>query len=167
MPDYRQRPRRVHRSYLYFARQPPARTLRGYRAGRAAHDHDRRGEFPGLSRRRQRPADDGRHAPSGRTLRSRHPHRNRDERGPLVASVPRGDRRHDADQGRDAHHRHGSIGKIPRPAFGNEIPRHGRQRVRHVRRILLPQEGRGRGRRRRHGLRGGHLSGLESAARST
>ena len=33
MPDYRQRPRRVHRSYLYFARQPPARIYEGIEPG--------------------------------------------------------------------------------------------------------------------------------------
>ena len=48
MPDYRQRPRRIHGRHLYVACKPPARALRGHRTGRAAHDDDRRGEFPGL-----------------------------------------------------------------------------------------------------------------------
>jgi len=161
MPDYRQRPRRIHGRHLYVACKPPARALRGHRTGRAAHDDDRRGEFPGLPRRGQRPADDGRHAAPGRALRRRDPHGHRHARRPLVAAVPRGDRRPDGDQGRNPDHRHGRLGQIPGAPLGDEIPRHGRERLRHLRRLLLPQKGRSRGRRRRHRLRGGHLPRLD------
>ena len=156
-PDHRQRPRRVHRRHLRLARQPQAGALRRHRTGRTADDDHRRREFPGTSRQRERSRPDGADAQAGRAVRRRHPHGQRHARRPLVASVPRRDRRREGDQGRNADHRHGSHGQIPRSPVRDQIPRAGRQRLRHVRRIFLPQKGRGRGGRRRHGLRGGHL----------
>ena len=123
--------------------------------------------FPRLPRRRGRQPDDGRPQTSGRAVRSRSPHGNRHEDRPVVAALPRHRGRNGGAGGRGGHHRHGRLGQIPRAALRDEIPRPGRERLRHLRRLLLPEEGCGRSGRRRHGPARRPPTSPRSAARFT
>ena len=56
---------------------------------------------------------------------------------------------------RRADHRHRRLGQVPRPAVRAGVHGPRRQRLRHLRRLLLPRPGGVRGRRRQHRGRGG------------
>ena len=58
---------------------------------------------------------------------------------------------------RCAHHRHRGIRPLPGFALGGSLQGPRGERLRHLRRLLLPRPGGGRHRRRQHGGRGGAL----------
>ena len=71
-PDHRLRPGRLHRGDLRRARQPVADPGGRAAAGRAAHDHHRRRELPGLRRRHPGALADGADGGAGRACRHAH-----------------------------------------------------------------------------------------------
>ena len=89
---------------------------------------------------------------SGHPSGHRDPHRGR-EQGRLLEAPVHGlgrRRQHGVDR-RDDHHRHRRAGQVARPPERDRAPGQGRQRLRGVRRRVLPQPGRHGRRRRRHG----------------
>ncbi len=87
-------------------------------------------------------------------------------RRPFVCLGDSGDR-YEADS---LDHRDRRHGQVAGPAHRGDLPRRRRVGLRDLRRLLLPRQGRGRGRRRQHRRRGGalpHASRLEGDPRST
>ena len=157
MPHHRLGPGGLHGGHLRRTSQPRPRALRRHAARRTAHHHHRHRELPRPARAGQRLRAHGTDATPGPTLRCRHPQRQR-HRGRLLAPpLHRHRRRHGQRRGRHRHHRHRGQRQVPRPARRAEVRRGRRVGLRHVRRLLLPQEDGGRRRRRRLRLRGSLL----------
>ncbi len=138
------------------ARQPGADRLRRQRPAGPADDHLRRGELPRISRRDPGTGADGALSPAGGALRlddhGRRRHQGRLQRAALQAvgqgrPVP----------GRCGDRRHRRIGPVAGADLRGGVPRPRGQRLRHLRRLLLPRSGSGGGRWRRHGTGGGAL----------
>ena len=146
-------PAGLHRSALLGAREPASARDRGVQLGRPADDHLGRRELPGLRRRRHGPGDDAGLPPPGRALRRRVPHRRRHARRLLGAPLP-GLRRQRRVPGRQRHRRDRRERPPARARVGAAPAGPRRLVLRHLRRLVLPRQGRHGRRRRRLGARG-------------
>ena len=148
MPHHGQRPRRIYGRNIHGTREPQPRPLRGNAVRRTAHHDDRNRELSRIPGRRHGYAAHGGPPQTGRTLRRGNTpgHRHRCQSGGLSLHPDRGRRPHR--RSRVAHRSHRRIGQIPRTALRKQIQGNGRERMRHLRRFLLPRTGRSRGGRR-------------------
>ena len=121
-------------------------------ARRAARQHHRGRELPGLPQGHPGARADGAVPRAGGALRHQVPRRRRREGRPVEAAVHhrRGGHRGVSRHRRRAHHRHRRAGQVARAAVGEAARRLRRVGVRHLRRLLLPRAARARRRRRRH-----------------
>ena len=154
--DSRLRPRRLHGRHLRRPRQPEAAAGHRSHPGRPAHHHHRGRQLAGRCQRRAGPRADGTLPRPRRALPDRHRLRPHQRGRPVAAPVP-SHRRQRHLHLRRPHHRHRRLGPLPGPALRGSLCRQGRLGLRHLRRLLLPQPGRGRHRRRQHGRRRGSL----------
>ena len=152
---HRLRPRRLYGRDLCGPRHAGADPDPGHPAGRPAHHHHRRGELSGLRRRHPGPLADGADAEAGRACRHQDRHRPRQRPRPDAAAVPADlrFRRNLPRRRRGAGDRR--AGALARSAVGAEVQGLRRVRLRHLRRLLLQEQGSDRDRRRQHRGRGG------------
>ena len=132
--------------------------IAGPAAGRPDDHHHRRRELSRLRRRDPGPLADGADAGAGRACRHRDIVDHIVAGRPQAAAVPaKGDSGDDytADALIIAT---GAQAQVARAAHRAAVPGLRRLGLRHLRRLLLPQQGGGRGRRRQHRGRGGALS---------
>ena len=118
-------------------------------AGRPADDHHRRGQLAGRCRWRDGPGPDAALPEACRALRHEDRLRPRQPGRPVAAPLQAAGRRRRL-QLRRADHRHRRLRQVPGPAQRTGLHGPRRQRLRHLRRLLLPRPGRVRGRRRQH-----------------
>ena len=147
---------RLHRGPLRRAGRPRAARPEGPRGRRSADADDRRRELPGVRRRDHGPRADGPDGEAGAAVRRRDPGRPRHRGRPVVPSVP-GEGGRPGVAGPHPDHRHRRHGALARHPRGGAAAGSRRQRLRHVRRLLLPRSRAGRGRRRGHRDGGGDL----------
>ena len=145
---HRLRPGRLHGRDLCGARHAEAGADRRPAAGRPADDHHRCRELSGLRRPDPGPLADGADAEAGRACRHRDRQRHRHRGRPRRAAVPAEGRFRHRIHLRRADHRDRRAGQMaghPQRAAFQGFRRLG---LRHLRRLLLPRQGRGGGRRR-------------------
>ena len=147
MPHHGQRPRRIYGRNIHGTREPQPRPLRGNAVRRTAHHDDRNRELSRIPGRhhhiaRRESAIPRLHAEQ-RRFACYLGHRHRCQSGGLSLHPDRGRRPHR--RSRVAHRSHRRIGQIPRTALRKQIQGNGRERMRHLRRFLLPRTGRSRG----------------------
>ena len=144
----------LHRRDLCRARHAGAGADPGRAAGRPAHHHHRRGELSGLCRRHPGPLADGADAEAGRARRHPHRHRSCQQGGAWRPAVPADLRLRRRLSRRQPDHRHRRAGALARSALRAEVQRLRRVGLRHLRRLLLSQQGSGGDRRRQYRGRG-------------
>ena len=150
-------PRGLHRRHLCRARHAEARADPGRPARRPAHHHHRRRELSGLRRCHPGPLAHGADAGPGRARRHRNHHGPHLEGGPEGAPDPPRRRFRRSLHLRHADHLHRRPGALARHRLGADLQGLRRLRLRHLRRLLLQEQGSGRRRRRQHRGRGSDL----------
>ena len=150
-------PAGLHRRAVRGPCQPRAARAQRAERRRPADAHDRRRELPRLRRRHPRPRADGADGEAGRAVRrARSSPRARHARRPLEPPV-RGLGRRPGVASEDRSSSRPAPARVAGHPRRGEAPWARRERLRHVRRILLPGPRAGRGGRRRHRDGGGHV----------
>ncbi len=151
----RLRTRRLHGRDLCRPRHAGSGPDPGHPARRPAHHHHRRRELPGLRRGHPGPVADGADAEAGRARRHQGHHRSCEQGRPRAPAVPARMRFRRPLSGGQPDHRDRRAGALAGASLRAEVQGLRRLRLRHLRRLLLSQQGSHRHRRRQHRGRGG------------